>query len=223
MDIDCPMESLPRTGNIIGVVRDAESGAAVGGAVIKLVDAAGKELSTTADGSGNFTFRDQTPGAVMLRGEASGYFGHATPAEVRPSEDLRQTVQLNKRPKTANVRVIGNEIRISKQIHFETDSAKIMGNSNSLLEEIADVMQHNMGIQKVEIEGHTDNTGTREHNQQLSEARANAVKSWLVGAGVRADRMTAKGFGQDRPLAPNVTAANKAKNRRVQFIILEGK
>ena len=73
----------------------------------------------------------------------------------------------------------------------------------------------------MEIQGHTDNTGTREHNLQLSDARASSVKKWLVEAGVDTNRLVAKGYGQDRPIAPNVTAANRTRNRRVQFIILE--
>ena len=223
VDIDCAVESLPRMGGIVGSVRDGENNAAVAGAIVKIIEANGKEVSTTADGSGTFRFKDLPPGPVVVRAEASGYFSHTQPVEVRASEDARPTVQINKRPKNASVRVQGNEIKISKQIHFETDSAKIMGDSNSLLEEIADVMQRSQGIKKVEIQGHTDNTGSREHNQQLSDARAQAVKAWLVGAGINPARLTSKGFGQDRPLAPNVTAGNRAKNRRVQFIILEGK
>jgi outer membrane protein OmpA-like peptidoglycan-associated protein len=223
VDVDCAMESLPKLGGIVGTVRDGETGTAVGGAVVKITDGAGKEQTVTADGSGTFRLKDLSPGPVVVRADASGYFAHAQPVEVRASEDARPTVQINKRPKAASVKIQGNEIKISKQIHFETDSAKIMGDSNALLEEIADVMQRSQGLKKVEIQGHTDNTGSREHNQQLSEARAQSVKAWLVGAGVDGNRLTAKGFGQDRPLAPNVTAGNRAKNRRVQFIILEGK
>jgi outer membrane protein OmpA-like peptidoglycan-associated protein len=223
VDVDCPLEALPKLGGIYGVVRDSDSGQTVGGATIKLTDSAGKEISVTADGSGNFVFKDLQPGAVMVRGEASGYMGHNTPVEVRMAEDVRPTIQLAKRPKTPSVKVEGKEIKISRQIHFETDSAKILGDSNSLMEEIADLLQRSPGIKKVEIQGHTDNTGTREHNLQLSDARANAVKTWLVGAGIEGTRLVAKGYGQDRPLVPNVTAANRSRNRRVQFIILEGK
>jgi len=190
---------------------------------VKITDGAGKDQTATADGSGTFLFKDLSPGPVVVRADAAGYFAHTQPVEIRASEDARPTVQINKRPKAATVKVQGNEIRISKQVHFETDSAKIMGDSNSLLEEIADVLQRSPGIKKVEIQGHTDNTGSRERNQQLSDARAQSVKAWLVGAGIDSARLTAKGFGQDRPLAPNVTAANRTKNRRVQFIILEGK
>ncbi len=204
------------------MVRDGETGGPVGGATIKLIDSANKETAVTADGSGNFIFKELTPGAVMLKGEASGYMSHLSPAEVRASEDARPTVQLTKRPKVANVKVEGKEIKISRQIHFETDSAKILGDSNSLMEEIADVLQRNPNIRKVEIQGHTDNTGTREHNLQLSDARAHSVKAWLVGAGIDGGRLVPKGYGQDRPIAPNVTAANRTRNRRVQFIILEG-
>jgi outer membrane protein OmpA-like peptidoglycan-associated protein len=65
--------------------------------------------------------------------------------------------------------------------------------------------------------------GTADHNLQLSDARASSVKAWLVGAGIDPARLVPKGYGQTRPLAPNVTAGNRARNRRVQFIILEGK
>lgn len=223
VDIDCPLESLPKTGNILGIVHDAETNGPVAGAVVRLVDADGKETTATADGSGNFIFKELKPGAVVLKGEASGYMSHTSPADVRASEDARPTLTLTKRPKVASVRVEGKEIKISKQIHFETDSAKILGDSNSLLEEIADVLQHNPGIHKVEIQGHTDNTGTRDHNIQLSDARASSVKAWLVAAGIDSARLVPKGYGPDRPVAPNVTAANRTKNRRVQFIILDSK
>jgi outer membrane protein OmpA-like peptidoglycan-associated protein len=224
VDVDCPLEALPKLGNIVGQVKDSEGGGGVAGAVVKLSDGSGKGgLSATADGGGNFTFKDLQPGPVTLKTEASGFMSHTDSVDVRASDDNRTTVSITKRPKTANVKVEGKEIKISKQIHFETDSAKILGDSNSLLEEIADVMQHSPGIRKIEIQGHTDNTGTREHNLQLSDARANSVKAWLVAAGVDGTRLAPKGYGQDRPLAPNVTAANRQKNRRVQFIITEGK
>jgi outer membrane protein OmpA-like peptidoglycan-associated protein len=223
IDIDCPIESLPKLGGIYGVVRDADSGQLVGGATVKLTDGAGKQISVNADGSGNFVMKDLQPGAVMLRGEASGYMSHNVPVEVRMGEDVRPTIQIAKRPKTPSVKVEGKEIKLTRQIHFETDSAKILGDSNSLMEEISDILQRNPGIKKVEIQGHTDNTGTRDHNLQLSDARATSVKKWLVEAGVDANRLVAKGYGQDRPIAPNVTAANRTRNRRVQFIILEGK
>ena len=146
---------------------------------------------------------------------------HVQQVDIGANQDAHPSVQLNKRPKKALVKIEGKEIKISKQIHFETDSAKILGDSNSLMEEIADVMQRNPNIKRVEIQGHTDNTGTREHNATLSQERADAVKTWLVHAGVDSSRLVAKGYGQERPLAPNVTAANRARNRRVQFIILE--
>ncbi len=223
VDVDCPLESLPKLGNIVGQIKDGEGGAPVPAAVVRLSDASGKALTATADGSGNFTFKDLGPGAVTLKTEATGYMHHVDTVEVRVSDDNRTNITINKRPKLQLVKVQGNEIRVSKQIHFETDSAKILGDSNSLMEEIADVLVRTPTIKKVEIQGHTDNTGTREHNLQLSDARANAVKAWLVGAGVEAVRLQPKGYGQDRPLAPNVTAGNRTKNRRVQFIILEGK
>ena len=150
---------------IVGVVKDGEGGAAVAGAIVKLTDASGKELTATADGNGNFRFTGIAPGSVSLKSDAQGYMVHNDKVEVRPSDDNKTTITMNKRPKLQLVKVQGNEIKVSKQIHFDTDSAKIMGDSNSLMEEIADVLQRTPTIKKVEIQGHTDNAGGREHNK----------------------------------------------------------
>jgi outer membrane protein OmpA-like peptidoglycan-associated protein len=70
---------------------------------------------------------------------------------------------------------------------------------------------------KIAIEGHTDNTGKAEKNQSLSECRANAVKSYLGSKKVAEDRLSAAGFGEEKPIADNATKEGKAQNRRVEF------
>ncbi|MFO0549019.1 MAG: carboxypeptidase regulatory-like domain-containing protein [Polyangiaceae bacterium] len=220
-DADCVLEALPRTGNIDGTIKDAVAGGPIASANITATDSLGKEYKTTADSNGKFRFDGLPPGEVSLRVEATGFMNHVADAEVRANEDAHPTVSMNKRPKNALVRIQGNEIKLSEKILFETDSAKILGQSSALLEEIAEVLNKNPNIEEVEIQGHTDNTGGADHNQRLSEARANSVREWLVKAGVAAGRLTPKGYGQSMPLVPNVTDANKAKNRRVQFIILK--
>lgn len=220
VDIDCPLEALPRLATIVGLVKD-QAGAAVAGAVVRATDSASKPFSATADGAGSFQLKDVAPGAINVRADKDGYLSHSETLRANAGQDTRATIVITKRPKNANVRVVGKEIRISQQVHFETDSAKIMGDSNALIEEIGDVLQHTAAIKTVEIQGHTDNAGSREHNQQLSDARAASVRQALINSGVDGSRLVSKGYGQDRPVAPNVTAANRARNRRVQFMILE--
>ena len=130
-------------------------------------------------------------------------------------------LMLRPKPTTANVRVTANEITIRQQIQFALDSAVILPESFGLLTEIADTVIRNPQLKRIEVQGHTDNSGTPEHNKVLSEQRAEAVRAWLVQHGVPADRLVARGYGQEKPLVPNVTAGNRAQNRRVQFIILE--
>lgn len=73
---------------------------------------------------------------------------------------------------------------------------------------------------RVRVEGHTDMVGVPAANQLLSEDRANRVMAELVARGVAADRLTAAGFGQDRPVADNGTAEGRAENRRIEFVLL---
>jgi len=74
---------------------------------------------------------------------------------------------------------------------------------------------------KVEIGGHTDNTGTDEVNLLLSKKRAEEVRNWLIEAGVKPNRLEAKGYSSTKPLASNATGEGKAQNRRTEILILE--
>ena len=76
---------------------------------------------------------------------------------------------------------------------------------------------------KLEIGGHTDNVGKAEFNMDLSQRRADSVKAYFVGKGISADRLTAVGYGMDKPITSNKTAADKAKNRRTEFTLQTGK
>jgi outer membrane protein OmpA-like peptidoglycan-associated protein len=220
-DIDCPLEALPRMGNIQGRVVDADTQLGIAGASVVATDSQNKEYRASTDGAGAFRFEGVSPGNVSIKVEAEKFFAGAQTAEVKPREDSKPSISMSARPKTANVVVGAKEIQIKKQVHFETDSAQIKPDSSQLLAEVADVINKSTNIRRIEIQGHTDNTGSPDHNMQLSQARAESVKSWLVGRGVDASRLEARGYGQTRPRMPNVTAANRALNRRVQFIIVE--
>jgi outer membrane protein OmpA-like peptidoglycan-associated protein len=221
VDVDCPLEANPRTGSVSGTALDADSSTPVSGVSIKVVDTQGKELGIGADGNGAFHMEGLQPGTVTIKAEADGYMLHVQSVDVRAREDSKADLKMHKRPKKGDVEIAGNEIKIKKQIHFETDSAKISLDSTGLLEEIADTLIRNPCLKQVEIQGHTDNTGPKEHNKVLSDQRANSVRDWLLQHNIESGRLIAAGYGQERPISPNVTPAGKERNRRVQFMIKE--
>ena len=103
-------------------------------------------------------------------------------------------------------------------VHFHSARAELTAESLGTLQRVAGAFQSCPGL-RLRIEGHTDDTGGAEMNMELSEARAKAVASYLMSKGVDAARLTPAGFGMTRPLAPNSSAANKALNRRIEFIV----
>jgi outer membrane protein OmpA-like peptidoglycan-associated protein len=218
-DVDCALEAAPKTGSVSGKAIDSDSKAAVAGAAIRVVDTQGKEVAITADATGNFKMDGLQPGTITIKADADGYMLHVQTVDIKPREDAHTELSLFKRPKKGDVEIAGNEIKIKKQIYFETDSAKISLQSTGLLEEIADTLIRNPCLKQVEIQGHTDNSGTKEHNKVLSDQRANAVREWLLAHSIEPGRLVAQGYGQERPISPNVTPAGKERNRRVQFII----
>lgn len=115
----------------------------------------------------------------------------------------------------------GSTLRIFQQVHFETGSAKILPDSFPMLQEIANILIANPGIKKMAVEGHTDNKGGAAMNKSLSQNRANSVVKWLVDHKVEAGRLEGHGYGLEQPIADNKTADGRAKNRRVEFKILQ--
>ncbi len=124
-------------------------------------------------------------------------------------------------PEQGRVSVEGGAIKITERIYFETGRATIQARSHSLLDEIADVLKANPGIKKVRIEGHTDNVGNEMTNLRLSQARADSVRKYLIGAGITAGRLESRGFGESYPLTSNDTPDGRAQNLRVEFIIVD--
>jgi OmpA-OmpF porin, OOP family len=108
-----------------------------------------------------------------------------------------------------------------KGINFQINSAELTGGSSTTLDEAVKVLQEYTDI-RLEIGGHTDNNGPEEYNRRLSQRRADKVKAYFVGKGIAADRLEAKGYGPDKPVADNNTREGKVQNRRVEFTLLSG-
>jgi outer membrane protein OmpA-like peptidoglycan-associated protein len=137
---------------------------------------------------------------------------------VSDGEELRRgTNPLNPRddaPKREELKV-GKRI-VLEGVNFKIGSADITAESVAKLEDVYQSLRDNPEIE-VEISGHTDNTGSRALNSELSLARADAVKTYLVGRGINSFRIRTKGYGPDRPVGSNSTAEGRAKNRRIEF------
>lgn len=109
---------------------------------------------------------------------------------------------------------------VIRGIFFEFNSDRIQKKSRTTLDAAAKVLTDFPDI-KIEISGHTDNVGGREYNLELSRRRAESVRLYLLGKGIAPDRITTRGAGPDEPSADNATASGRAKNRRIEFKLIQ--
>ncbi|MEJ8803256.1 OmpA family protein [Pontibacter sp. H249] len=179
-------------GGIIG----AGSGAVVGGII-------GNRMGNTAAGA--------IIGAAV---------GGATGAVIGRRMD-KQAEELEKSMENANVERVGEAIRVNfdSGILFAVNSAELSANAKRDIEKLAKTLKEYEGTNVI-VEGHTDNTGSYELNQKLSERRAQSVANYAKSLGVEASRLQAKGYSYDQPIADNTTAEGRSQNRRVEIIIV---
>ncbi len=143
------------------------------------------------------------------------------PVAVAPKPEPKPEPEPEPPPPKAEVK--DETIELSETVQFETDSAVLLDRSKTLLDDVAKVLTDHPEITKVQIEGHTDSKASHRHNQKLSLERVASVKTYLVGKGIDASRLTTKGFGETKPIASNKTEEGRAKNRRVDFRIMKRK
>jgi outer membrane protein OmpA-like peptidoglycan-associated protein len=117
-------------------------------------------------------------------------------------------------------RMEGDQIRITEQVKFATGSAKLLPESDGVLDAVLEVLKKHPAISKVRIEGHTDAKGAEYANRLLSKDRAAAVAAWLVKRGIDKKRLESAGFGSSKPIDSNDTEAGRQNNRRVEFHVV---
>jgi outer membrane protein OmpA-like peptidoglycan-associated protein len=223
---ETPVEVLltpkpPAAGQVkIKVMEAGGTAGPVGMATVRFTSAAGAPIDAENEGQGQFGAKLPT-GDYTMDVVADGFLSKQRQVAVTPGGQQAIDVSLTRKPKTSHVTLTPKEIAIKGTIHFGTNNATILPDGEQLLDEVADVLVRNPQIRRVRIEGHTDNRGNPEMNMKLSNDRAQSVLQYLVKQGIDANRLEAQGYGMTQPLVPNLTPANRAKNRRVTFRILD--
>lgn len=213
--VEVPQEPPPR-GRVRGRVVAKGEGTPVPHAIIHFLDREATALR--ADDQGRFVTYAFDPGPVRMNVSAEGM--HPTPCEATIDEegdDVEVVCELERQL----VSVEEQQVVILEQIQFAFDSAEILPESFGLMAQIAHALSENPQIRLVEIQGHTDDQGAYEYNEDLSQRRAESVKRWLVEHGIEESRLRARGYGESRPLVNDTTEEARARNRRVEFRIME--
>ena len=118
-------------------------------------------------------------------------------------------------PAGTRVDARGCEVIVLKGVNFATNSARLTPGSLATLDAAAETLRRNGA--RTEVAGYTDDRGSEASNRKLSQSRAEAVRRYLVSKGVEPARLTARGYGEDNPLAENSTESGRAANRRVEL------
>lgn len=114
---------------------------------------------------------------------------------------------------------VGVTVRL-KNIYFDFDKTTLKNESFPELDKVVDFLKQNSSVE-IEISGHTDNKGSDDYNQTLSQGRSEAVVSYLISQGIDGSRLTAHGYGESKPIDTNDSEEGRANNRRVEFTVMK--
>lgn len=216
-DPNDPVDNVQRsTPYLTGLLYSGENGTPIAGkVVISNNDNASKFAETKAKGDGRYETSLPKTGKYSVMFSSPGYMFHGEDLDLsllEQSPEIRIDVKLD--PIKVGAKVI------LKLIYFDVGKWDLRGESDPELRRLELFLKANPNV-KVEISGHTDDSGSGNTKKELSENRATRVRDWLLKAGVPGRQMQVKGYGMDRPIADNATEEGRAKNRRVEVEIVE--
>jgi OOP family OmpA-OmpF porin len=206
-------------GNIKGRVMEKNTEQAIAGARVFLAD----KTSTETDGEGYFSFRNIPTGFEVLTASSKGYNDGTGTADIGMGDEnpdvmiyLEKGKQVIFDKKSIN---IGESVNLNN-ILFDQGKSIIKNESKSELDKVVVFLQEN-STAEIELSGHTSAEGEAALNRSLSYKRVKACKDYIIGRGIDPGRIIAMGYGPDRPVAPNDTETNRAKNRRVEMRVVK--
>ena len=176
-------------------------------------------IENNGDGSGTYNDKDKD---LLIKNDGKGKAiitlkGKTTEVEAKPLEKNEKFPRLKMVPPVPSVEANSLLITLDSGILFDVDKYDVRPEAKRALASLATVLKE-ADVKAFEVDGHTDSDASDEHNQVLSEKRANAVKDFLTSQGIVAE-IIIKGYGESRPIASNDTPEGKQKNRRVEIII----
>jgi outer membrane protein OmpA-like peptidoglycan-associated protein len=213
----CELTPIPLSSSLIGTVTDND-GKALSGVQVELIGPTQRTL--TSGGAGEISADALPAGEYFVQVNVPEYLFKRAPVTIVSRNDATVRLSLTPRPRKPQAILTSREVKIGTEVVFRPSSADIDARSSTVLAEVADLLAHNPQI-RVQVQGHTDNSGEPATNRMLSQRRADSVRQWLINAGIDADRIEARGFGDEQPLVPNLTPDSRARNRRVQFTLLK--
>src|SRR5690554_2560745 len=172
------------------------------------------ERFTTNSATGKFLLSLTAGKNYGIAVKADGYLFHSENFDVPEGSDYKL---INKTIELKNI-AVGSKIAL-RNIFFDIGKATLRSESNAELDRLVNLLKDVPSL-KVEISGHTDNTGSASTNNVLSQERADAVVVYLKSKGISAGRLTAKGYGSSQPIATNNSAQGRQENRRTEFEII---
>jgi outer membrane protein OmpA-like peptidoglycan-associated protein len=192
------------------------AGIPVRGAEVRIIGTVGVPLKTGNDG---ILEAKLPPGRYEVSVAAAGWSAKTDKLVVKEGSQANLVIVL--RPEAVMIDEDSGQIFLHRKVFFELNKAELKVVSMPILDDLVQTLVEHPEILKLRIEGHTDTTGTQEHNLALSNQRAEAVRAYLDRLGIDAERLVAKGYGESRTLQTGESDAVHATNRRVEFHMLE--
>jgi len=199
---------LPNLGAVTGSLRDGE-GRPIAGAEVTIGSTT--PVTVITNEAGVFS-ADVEAGTWPISVQADGYLADNRSVTLIANETVNVSFDLRDALREGAVLSFDN-------IYFASGSSTLKPESYGILDSVAILLRNNP-TSRIQIAGHTDSDGSESSNQTLSERRAQSVYQYLVSTGIDGSRLTTIGYGESAPVAPNDSATNKAKNRRIEFTVL---